>query len=500
MDAILRLIDNWQRKRIVVVGDFMLDRHTYGNAERLAPDSPVPVLAAVREQWRAGGAANVCACLAALQCDVAAVGIVGNDEAGDKLREALAEIRCDAEGLLAVDDRPTTVKQSLIGLAQHRHPQKMFRLDYEQSAPIDSTVVDRIASAAERQLPGAAVLCIEDYNKGLITAALTAKLIALAESRGIPVLVDPAAITDYSRYRGATCITPNRTEAELATGLASDDPAAMAAAIRDRFGIASVVVTLDRHGALLLEADRPPAMFPTEARSVYDVTGAGDMVLAALAGAIANAGDWSLAVQLANLAAGLEVERFGVQPIQLNELLLAALHRQHDGTKVRTTEQLERELAAHRAAGRRIVFTNGCFDIVHTGHINLLRGAKQQGDILVLAVNNDASIRRLKGADRPIISETDRLDLLSELASIDYLVLFGGGGDYEGGEMDTPKPLLRRLKPDVLVKGGQYAHDQVVGYEIVEQYGGRVATIPHVQGRSTTDIVQRIKGGGEPNA
>jgi D-beta-D-heptose 7-phosphate kinase/D-beta-D-heptose 1-phosphate adenosyltransferase len=494
MDAILELIDNWQRPRVIVVGDFMLDRLTYGNAERLAPDSPVPVLSTVREQWQPGGASNVCLCLAALQCDVTAFGIIGKDEAGQKLRDALAESGCDASGLLAVDDRPTTVKQSLIGLAQHRHPQKMFRLDFEQATPIDAATADQIVRAVEPALDGA-VLCIEDYNKGLVTPELAGRLIAAAKQRNVPVMVDPAAIDDYDRYRGATCITPNRTEAEKATAMSSEDPGPLAEAIRDRYDIQTVAVTLDRHGVALLEPGKATELYPTEARAVYDVNGAGDMVLAALAGAVANRADWPTAVRFANLAAGLEVERFGVQPIPLDDVLLDALRRRHDGTKVRTPDQLARELAALRQAGNRVVFTNGCFDIVHTGHINLLRGAKQQGDILVLAVNNDASIRRLKGPQRPIISETDRLDLLSELQSIDYLVLFGGDEDYSGGELDTPKPLLRQLKPDVLVKGGQYAHNEVVGYEIVESYGGTVATIPHVDGRSTTDIVERIRAG-----
>lgn len=497
MNELIRLIDGWRTRRVMVVGDYMLDRYLYGNAERLSPDAPVPVLAVQSEESRAGGSANVALCLHALRCDVTCVGIIGDDEAGRLLRRAIEHAGCKSDGLLKVDDRPTTVKQSLIGLAQHRHPQKMFRIDHEKRDPIDDATAGRVFAYIEQHLPDHDVLCIEDYNKGLLTAALAQRIIQLAKKLGKPVLIDPAPLTDYSKYRGATCITPNRTEAELATGLRSTEQVDqqvhdIARKLAADHAIDVIVLTLDRHGALLFERGGQPVHVPTVARNVYDVTGAGDMVLAALAGAVANGADWKLAVELANIAAGLEVEKFGIVPIPLDEVLVSALQMQHNGGKLRTLDELTVELAAHRATGKKIAFTNGCFDILHPGHIRLLRGARAQADMLVLAVNSDASIRAIKGEDRPILPEEDRIELLEALECIDYLILFGDGS---GGEADTPQPLLRALKPDVLVKGGQYAHHEVVGWEIVESYGGKVVTIPHVEGRSTTNIVERIRGG-----
>jgi len=496
MKRIIQQLDGWREAKAIVVGDFMLDRSVFGLADRLSPDAPVPVLHAQRETNNAGGAGNVCLCLRALRCAVSCVGLIGADDAGRTLGATLEEAGCSIEGLIVTADRPTTLKHSLVGLAQHRHPQKMFRIDYEDKSPIDERTAERVAEAVEARLADADVLCLEDYNKGLLTPGLCRRLIESASKAGVPVLVDPAAIDNYAKYRGATCITPNRSEAGLATGLPFGDGSrneAVARAIAEQHDIEVVVLTLDREGALLLERGAEPVHVPTVARNVYDVTGAGDMVLAAMAAGRANLWSWGDATALANLAAGLEVEQFGVVPIQLDEVLLAALQRVHDSSKVRKIDDLVVELNAHRRRGKKIAFTNGCFDILHTGHVELLRGARAQGDLLVLAVNSDASIHALKGPDRPINGEADRLDMLNELQSVDYLVLFGDGA---GGEADTPKPLLRALQPDVLVKGGQYEHHEVVGWEIVEAYGGKVVTIPHVDGRSTTDIVNRIRAGG----
>ncbi len=494
MKHLIELIDRWQPHRVVVVGDYMLDEHFYGNAERLSPDAPVPVLTIERQEQTPGGASNVCLDLAALKCEVACIGVTGNDATAEILRQKLAAKGCDVSGLIAAADRPTTVKRSYIGLAQHRHPQKMFRVDFEKNAPLPSQTTAQLLERVREALARADVLCIEDYNKGVLGGGFCEAVIAEARKARVPVLVDPAAIADYSRYKGATAITPNRTEAQLASGLPVEtEPQQQAAAgyLLKQLELEAVVLTLDKHGAVLLERGGHPQAVPTEARTVYDVTGAGDMVLAALAAARAHDVDWLTAVQLANFAAGLEVERFGVVPIPLDEVLLNLYQRGHHGLgKLRTAEQLAPELEAHRRAGRKIAFTNGCFDIIHAGHIETLRGARATADLLVLAVNSDASIQSLKGPSRPIVSEDQRVKVLCELECVDYVVLFGDGG---GGEADTPKPLLRALKPDILIKGGTYAHDQVVGWEIVESYGGKVITIPPVGGLSTTNIVEKIK-------
>ncbi|MEM9882624.1 MAG: D-glycero-beta-D-manno-heptose 1-phosphate adenylyltransferase [Planctomycetota bacterium] len=479
---LLDLLDRWETRRVVVAGDFMLDRYAYGHADRLAPDAPVPVLAVQRTESMPGGAANVCRDLAALRCDVAGLGVVGEDEPGVALATTLQRNGIDTSGLVALPGRPTTLKHNLVGLAQHRHPQKMFRLDTEDRGPLPDAAADELLDRAAALLADADVLCLEDYGKGVLGEAVCPRLIALAEARRVPVFVDPAAIADYSKYRGATCLTPNRTEAQLATGL--DDPRDMAAKLKADLGLSQVVLTLDKAGALLLDTDDTFHEVPTVARSVYDVTGAGDMVLAVLAAARANGAAWPDAVAMANVAAGLEVEKSGVVPIPLDEITLALLARHHDELgKVRDAGPLVRELEAHRRRGKSIVFTNGCFDILHAGHVAYLRAAARLGDLLVVALNSDDSITRLKGDGRPVNHAADRLLVLSELQSVDYLVMF---------DDDTPIDLIEAIRPDVLAKGADYTRETVVGHEVVEAHGGRVALIDLVEGRSTTNLIRKI--------
>jgi len=467
----------------------MADRYIYGHAQRLSPDAPVPVLAQQRTELKPGGAANVALALRALHCEVDCLGVVGKDAMADELRGSLQADGCDASGLIADKARPTTVKHNFIGLAQHRHPQKMFRVDEESRDPVSKSVADRLLKLAERKLKKSDVLCLEDYGKGVLTESVCQGLIRLAKKAGVPVLIDPAAIEDYSKYRGATCITPNRFEAALATGHDADDAdeASIIAIgrklIRD-LKLDTLVLTLDRQGLLLMHKGGKPKFVPTRARDVYDVTGAGDTVLAMLAAALANETGWEHATELANIAAGLEVERFGAVPVDLDEVLLDVLatNNQAHG-KLRTLDELVPELQAHKRQGKTIAFTNGCFDILHAGHVSYLRAAAAQGDLLVVAMNSDKSIRKLKGPERPVNHEADRVLVLSALESVDYVVVFSS---------DTPKPLLRKIKPDVLVKGDEYTHDQVVGYEIVESYGGKIARVPMVKGKSTTNIIRKI--------
>ncbi len=491
-DQLIELVDRWQTKKIVVVGDFMLDQYLYGHADRLSPDAPVPVLAVEREESKAGGAANVCLDLRALRCEVACMGVVGQDQAGTRLTTSLKEVGCDVAGMIVTDDRPTTIKQNFVGLAQHRHPQKMFRVDHERKGPLPAKIADKLLAAAQKALAGASVLCLEDYNKGVLSAEVCQRLIAMAREAAVPVLVDPAAIPDYSKYRQASCLTPNRTEASLATGLDAQPGDrgvldAMARKLLADLDLSSVVLTLDKQGALLLEkATDQPMLVPTVARQVYDVTGAGDMVLAMLAAAIANGASWPVAVDLANTAAGLEVEKFGVVPIELEEVLLALLRRRHDHLgKLRQTRELLIELAAHRKFGKTVAFTNGCFDILHAGHVSFLRQARKTADLLVVGLNTDSSIRRLKGPDRPVNTQDDRVMVLSELQCVDYIVLF---------DEDTPLKLIDAIKPACLVKGADYTREQVVGGDEVESAGGKVVLVDLVEGRSTTNIIRKIAG------
>ncbi|MEM7228715.1 MAG: bifunctional heptose 7-phosphate kinase/heptose 1-phosphate adenyltransferase [Planctomycetota bacterium] len=490
MPSLLSLMSSYKPFTAIVIGDFMLDQHVYGAAERLSPDAPVPVLHATKTEDRPGGAANVALCLRALHANVTCFGVVGDDREGDRLRDVLSQAGCDVKGIISDSDRPTTIKRSLIGLAQHRHPQKMFRLDFESKDPIADARQQSLVEHVDAALGQADVVCIEDYDKGVITETTAQAIIERCRSRGIPVLVDPAAIEDYAKYRGATAITPNRTEAERATGL--DTPLEsteihnleLAHRLLKDHAFDAVVLTLDRDGALLELRDGERVHVPTVARHVYDVTGAGDMVLAALAGGIANRFPWREAVEFANAAAGLEVEVFGVQPIPFPRVHreVMALRRPLSG-KVRTLDELQVEVAAHRDGGQRIIFTNGCFDVIHAGHVAYLREARQLGDVLIVAVNSDAQVRAQKGDGRPIYNESERLEILSELQCVDYLVLF---------EEPTVGGLLEALRPDVYVKGGDYAPDEINEYDVVQALGLELRVLAHRPGLGSTQVIERM--------
>lgn len=492
MDSLLVALDRWKPFTALVVGDFMLDQHVFGDAERLSPDAPVPILHVRKREDRPGGAANVCMDLVALKGEALAFGVTGADDHGRLLRDALSRERVEVGGLVEDPSRPTTVKQNLIGLANARHAQKMFRVDFESRDPLPAAVADRVVLEVVRALPRCDVVCLEDYNKGVCTPELCQAVIRSARRAGKPVFVDPARLDDYSKYRGATVLTPNRAEASLAAGvsLAAEEPPArlheVARRLIEAADLEAVVLTLDRQGALLLERGHEPLAVPTVAREVYDVTGAGDMFLAGLAAARAQGTDWHDAVRLANAAAGLEVEVFGVQPIPL-----ARVHRsilmQDDrlAGKLRTREQLKVEVEAQKRAGKRVVFTNGCFDILHAGHVTLLDKAAACGDFLVVAINDDASVRRLKGPGRPVNTQDDRARVLGALACVGAVVFF---------HEDTPLELIKLVRPDVLVKGADYSKDKVVGAELVEAHGGRVELIDLVQGRSTTGTIRKLRG------
>ncbi len=491
---LLRCLHEYRAFTAMVVGDFMLDQHVHGAAERLSPDAPVPVLLASRFEDAPGGSSNVARCLRALKAEVLCVGVTGVDAESAILRKALDDAGCETDGLIGDGTRPTTIKRSLIGLAQHRHPQKMFRVDIESREPIQHDVRERLLSYIESNLDRTDIVCLEDYNKGVCTPEFCRALIDLCRSKGKPILVDPAAIEDYSKYSGATAITPNRSEAELATGL--DTPLEsthehnlqMATMLMEKFDLDAVVLTLDKHGALLARPGEEPLIVPTVARSVYDVTGAGDMVLAALAGGVANGFSWHDSVIFANAAAGLEVEVFGAQPIPFVKVQreILRLHGGLDG-KVRTLEDLLVEIAVHREGGEKIVLTNGCFDVIHAGHVQYLREAKRLGNVLVVGVNADDEVAQLKGEGRPVYSQAERLDILNEFESIDYLVVFSE---------PTAHRLIEAVRPDIYVKGGDYRPEEVREYDLLKPMmdRGELAfhTVAFRAGLSSTTVIERF--------
>jgi D-beta-D-heptose 7-phosphate kinase/D-beta-D-heptose 1-phosphate adenosyltransferase len=491
MPSLLHRLRSYQPFTAMVVGDFMLDQHVYGAAERLSPDAPVPVLHATKFDDRPGGASNVTLCLRGLKAEVCCFGVVGSDREGQTLRGKLEDAGCDVNGILADPARPTTVKRSLIGLAQHRHPQKMFRMDFESREPIPPELCERLLSMIAARIDSVDVVCLEDYNKGVCGDELCRKLIALCKAKSKPILIDPAAIEDYSKYRGATSITPNRSEAELATGL--DTPidaselhnAGLATKLLDELDLQAVVLTLDRHGALLEERGGKPVLVPTIAREVYDVTGAGDMVLAALAGARANGLSWLDAVRFANVAAGLEVQVFGAQPIPFADVQREVMVQMcATGGKIRGREELTIELAVHREAGRRIVLTNGCFDVIHAGHVAYLREAKKLGDLLVVGVNCDEQVRIQKGAGRPVYRQAERLEILSELQCIDYLTVF---------DEPTAHELLRSTRPDIYVKGGDYRPQDINECDLVSELGIELRVLAHRPGLGSRTVIERLR-------
>ncbi|MCZ6834289.1 MAG: PfkB family carbohydrate kinase [Planctomycetota bacterium] len=490
MPDLLNRLKTYSPFTALVVGDFMLDQSIYGAADRLSPDAPVPVLHEDRRENKPGGAANVALCLKALKADVSCFGVIGADHEGELLRKALIESGCDINGLIQDSTRPTTIKRSLIGLAQHRHPQKMFRLDLESRDPLPDLVRKKMLSMIEARINAVDVVCLEDYNKGVCDEEVCRRIVEMCAAKNKPLLVDPAAIDDYSKYAGATLITPNRSEAELATGLDTPLEASdlhntdLATKLIKEHKFEVVVLTLDRHGALLEERGGDPILVPTVARSVYDVTGAGDIVLAALAGAVANKLPWLDAVKFANAAAGLEVEVFGCKAIPLAEVMREVLiqHRTLKG-KVRTHEELLIELEVHRQAGDSIVFTNGCFDVIHAGHVAYLREAKSQGQVLVVAINSDEQVKKQKGDGRPIYSSRERLEILSEFQCIDYLIVF---------DEPTVHELLQTLKPDILVKGGDYQPHEINEWELVKELGLDLRILAHRPGLGSTDVIDRM--------
>lgn len=484
---LLRVFEQLSHPRVMVLGDLILDRYTWGNAERVSQEAPVILLRADRREARLGGAANVCHMLRGLEAETTCVGIVGSDGDGSLLRRHLIDSGVDEAAVLVDRTRPTTVKERFIGRAANRHPHQILRVDSEVREAVCQELEDQLITRVVKRLRDHDVLLISDYDKGVCTPRVLRESIAAAIRAGVRVVVDPIRGSDYSRYRGATTMTPNRLEAELATGIkinTADDAFRAGEKLCHTLGLAMAIVTLDRDGMALVWPDGRGELFPTRARSVYDITGAGDMVLAMIGVALAAGTSPEIAIQLGNVAAGIEVEKIGVAQVSRDEIRARLLADQPVAqSKLVTIDDLERIAIAHRARGESIVFTNGCFDLLHVGHVSYLQEAAQLGHKLVVGLNSDAGVRRLKGPSRPVINETDRAAILAALACVDYVVLF---------DEDTPHELLHRLRPNVLVKGGTYKPSEVVGHEVVEEYGGRVCVTGMVEGISTTAIVASL--------
>ncbi len=491
---LLDLVQRLGQPRVLVVGDLMLDRYIWGNASRISQEAPVILLSADRREERLGGASSVATMLRALGARVLLAGVVGDDADGGRVRNLLVDQGIDDAAVLTDPDRPTTVKERYIGRAQQRHPQQMIRVDYEVREGLDPAREAELIHAIARQMSQVDVVLISDYDKGVCTPAVLSAVIARARAHGLRTVADPIRGHDYRKYHGCSAITPNRLEAGLAAGRTLADAAGAlqaAAELREWLDLEAAIVTLDKEGMALAHVDGRREIFPTRPRQVYDITGAGDMVMAVLGMALAAGADYGPAIRLANVAGGLEVEKIGVATVTREEIvrdLLAASARPGRTTagpgKLRSRSALVQEVEARRQLGQRVAFTNGCFDVLHAGHVQYLQEARSQADLLVVGLNSDASVRGLKGPNRPIHSAEARALVLGALECVDYITLF---------EESTPRELICALRPDVLVKGADYQKDEVAGADVVESYGGRVYLAPLVPGFSTTSILQKLR-------
>jgi D-beta-D-heptose 7-phosphate kinase / D-beta-D-heptose 1-phosphate adenosyltransferase len=489
-NELVRVLDQLGHPLIMVLGDLILDRYTWGNAERISQEAPVIVLRADKRDARLGGAANVANMLRGLEARVTCCGVVGDDEAGRELRLLLDQAGACSDLVLAEKTRPTTVKERFVGLAGTRHPNQILRVDHEVHSALEGETEEQLSAEIHHRIGAHDMLLISDYGKGVCTTGLMQAAIRSARTQGVPVLVDPSRYGDYEGYRGATIVKPNRVETEAATGMqirSANDAIAAGKKLCNKYDFAMALITLDSDGMVLVHRDGQGEMFPTYARKVYDITGAGDMVLAMMGACLGAGTTPQAAVQLSNVAAGIEVERAGVAIVSKSEIRAELqTSRQPGARKVITLEAAHEMAEQYRRQGRSIVFTNGCFDLLHVGHVTNLAEAASLGDVLFVGVNSDASVRRLKGPTRPVIKEGDRAALLGALACVGHVVVF---------DDDTPHALLHAIRPDVLVKGGTYTTEQVVGHEIVESYGGRVCVTGVVDGVSTTRILQSLQDG-----
>ena len=467
-------IPDFSSTRVVVAGDVMLDRYLFGSTGRISPEAPVPVVHVQQTDDRPGGAANVAVNLAALGVTTSLVGVVGKDEAAKALAVILGERGIDC-AFAEADDRPTITKTRV-----QSRGQQLIRLDEEKATAMPG---DAVAAALDGVIGGAGAVILSDYGKGALADVQT--MIRSCRDAGVPVLVDPKG-TDFGKYHGASLITPNQSEFEAVAGVArsDEDLVERARAMMHELELDALLVTRSEKGMLLVEGDGEPLFLSTQAREVYDVTGAGDTVIATLAAALASGQPLGAAAALANLAAGQVVRKIGVATVTPGELSAALHQRGQGGRGLVDLDTLLALVAESHDRGERVIMTNGCFDVLHAGHVAYLEEAKSLGDRLIVAVNDDDSVRRLKGETRPVNALEDRLLVLAGLAAVDWVVPFSE---------DTPARLIEAVLPDVLVKGGDYKPDEIVGAKDVLRNGGEVRVLAFRDGHSSSRIIDRLR-------
>lgn len=474
---------NFNEIKVIVVGDIMLDRYVWGKVRRISPEAPVPVVKVQRTSETLGGAGNVANNLAALGCKVTVIGICGRDDKAEALRQLLSEKNIHHH-LIEDTTQPTITKTRIMA-----DKQQMMRLDEEVVHSPSDQLFKQVKDQLAKALEGGGVVILSDYGKGLLNAPrMSQELIRMVRDHHQPVLVDPKG-GQWDRYQNASGITPNTSELEAAAGVSLEKDEALlidqAKKIRRQFGLEWLLVTRGAQGMCLVGPNNEVSTIPSRALEVYDVSGAGDTVVATMAVALAGGASIVAAARTANTAAGIVVGKLGTQPILQSELAAALefeeAHRHYPFSAVKTAakDAASAKVGQWRTAGDKVVFTNGCFDLLHPGHVSLLYQARALGDRLVVGLNTDASVRRLKGPQRPKLSEQDRAAILSALACVDMVVHF---------DEDTPLDLIGTLKPDILVKGSDYKPEDVVGKELVESYGGVVKLVDLIEGYSTTRL------------
>lgn len=472
------LIPDFTAARVLVVGDVMLDRYWSGPVPRISPEAPVPVVRIQKNEDRPGGAANVALNLAALGVQTRLLGVVGNDDSANQVNNALAKAGVQGQFLIT-PNRPTITKLRVLS-----RNQQLIRLDFEEAldavGAFDREEFKRRFSEALAQVD---VVILSDYAKGTLVDA--ADLIAIARQQNKHVVVDPKG-ADFTRYKGASCLTPNLSELQAVVGDCSDEAVLVEKGnqLRTALNLESLLVTRSEHGMSLLRSDADPVHLPTEAREVFDVTGAGDTAIAVLAATLAAGQDFAQAARLANFGAGVVVGKLGTATVTPGELLRAVRAQHANDAGVLTEDELLERVAEARAHGERVVMTNGCFDLLHVGHVRYLEEARKLGDVLIVAVNSDESVRALKGDTRPLNALGDRMRMLAALKCVDWVVPFAE---------ETPQRLIARVLPDRLVKGGDYKIEEIAGHREVLDNGGEVAILDFHDGYSTTRIIEKAQ-------
>jgi D-beta-D-heptose 7-phosphate kinase/D-beta-D-heptose 1-phosphate adenosyltransferase len=481
-------LTQFSRCQVLVIGDLMLDEYIWGDVERISPEAPVQVVSVKNEEHTLGGAGNVINNLVALGARVSAVSVIGSDIYGQQLLEMLSRMNVDAGGIIVEPDRPTTRKTRVIAANQH-----VVRIDRETTERIHPDTYAHICAFIEQRLPEMDVVLISDYNKGLISAELVSSIAEMARRHGKVTIGDPKGL-DFSKYAGLTLLTPNKKEASLASGIDIADEHTLHQAAKTIISSASLqqcLITCGKDGMVLFEPGAEPQRIHARAKQVYDVSGAGDTVLSILGLAIAGGATFKEAAALANTAAGIVVGKVGTATVSAEELGAAiAPKKDIRNSKHIPLSEINSLVSELRRSQKKIVLTNGCFDLLHIGHIRLFGESKAYGDVLFVAIDDDQAVRSLKGADRPVISAQERVRILSALDSVDYVVVFSEG--------ELPA-LLESVKPDVLTKGSDYTTAKVVGGDIVENHGGRVALIPIIEEISSTCIINNIKKHSHPH-